>query len=414
MYDERLIDMLKNSVNPLFDALSQLQATAALDRVTPADRSDFQVAHSFLYNYRGSEATFNAYRREVERLLHWTWQVKKTTLPQLKPQDIEDFILFCQNPPTQWIAKRQYARFITKAGLRVPNPNWRPFVHIVTPGVDEKEISSKQAYYLSQKTVQAIFSILASFFNFLIQQDYMFLNPVAHIRQKSKFIRKVQEKAVVRRLGELQWHYVIETALQMAEAEPEKHERTLFIMQALYGMYLRISELTASARWIPKMGDFQVDHDGNWWFITVGKGNKQRQISVSHAMLMALKRYRSYCGFSPLPTPGENRPLIPHQKTGRAISSTRQIRYIVQYCFDEAYFRLQKDGFVEEATQLKAATVHWLRHTGISDDVKLRPREHVRDDAGHASSATTDRYIDIELRERHNSGKNKQIIPDLD
>lgn len=42
---------------------------------------------------------------------------------------------------------------------------------------------------------------------------------------------------------------------------------------------------------------------------------------------------------------------------------------------------------------------HWLWHTGISEDVKIRPREHVRDDAGHSSSAITDKYIDIELRE---------------
>jgi len=54
--------------------------------------------------------------------------------------------------------------------------------------------------------------------------------------------------------------------------------------------------------------------------------------------------------------------------------------------------------------------VHWLRHTGISDDVKRRPREHVRDDAGHSSSAITDKYIDIELRERHRSAKNKPIF----
>ena len=52
-------------------------------------------------------------------------------------------------------------------------------------------------------------------------------------------------------------------------------------------------------------------------------------------------------------------------------------------------------------------------HTGISDDVKIRPREHVRDDAGHSSSAITDKYIDVELRERHNSAKRKRIKPEF-
>ena len=34
---------------------------------------------------------------------------------------------------------------------------------------------------------------------------------------------------------------------------------------------------------------------------------------------------------------------------------------------------------------------------------------HVRDDAGHSSSAITDKYIDIELRERHRSARKKLI-----
>ena len=55
------------------------------------------------------------------------------------------------------------------------------------------------------------------------------------------------------------------------------------------------------------------------------------------------------------------------------------------------------------------ATVHRLRHTGISDDVKTRPREHVRDDAGHSSGAITDRYINVGLKERHKSAKRKPI-----
>ncbi|EKD92007.1 MAG: Site specific recombinase, phage integrase [uncultured bacterium] len=50
-----------------------------------------------------------------------------------------------------------------------------------------------------------------------------------------------------------------------------------------------------------------------------------------------------------------------------------------------------------------------MRHTGISEDVKTRPREHVRDDAGHSSGAITDKYIDVELSARAKSAKNKSI-----
>ena len=85
----------------------------------------------------------------------------------------------------------------------------------------------------------------------------------------------------------------------------------------------------------------------------------------------------------------------------------------MQKVFDESVERLKRDNQAEEATQLAAATVHWLRHTGISDDVKIRPKEHVRDDAGHSSSSITDKYIDVELNERHQSARRKRIRPEF-
>ena len=106
---------------------------------------------------------------------------------------------------------------------------------------------------------------------------------------------------------------------------------------------------------------------------TVGKGNKERDVSVSDAMLIALRRFRSFLGQTPLPLPGEATPLVPKVRGRGGITSTRQIRFIVQECFDLAVERLRAQGEPEEADALQAATVHWLRHTGISEDVKSRP-----------------------------------------
>lgn len=183
-------------------------------------------------------------------------------------------------------------------------------------------------------------------------------------------------------------------------------------MNCLFAMYLRISELVADDRSTPTMGDFRADADKNWWLQVTGKGNKVRMITVSDDMLSALKRYRTYLGLSPLPHIGESTPMICKIKGTGPVTSTRQIRFIVQDCFDQAHQRMLDENLKEEALELKAATVHWLRHTGISEDVKHRPKEHVRDDAGHASMATTDRYIDTEMRERHASAKHKKIKPE--
>jgi site-specific recombinase XerD len=398
--------------SPLFDTLEYLKkADICLPVLKDGDAQlDYQHATNFLYHYRGSLDTFNSYRRENERLLQWCWLVQKKSLNKLTRIDFESFIEFCQAPPKHWIGTQHVDRFIAKDGLRLPHPAWRPFVAAVSKKAfrDGKKPSVK-AYMLSNSALQAVFSILNSFYNYLEQEEYTVGNPIAQMRQKSKFIRKRQQKAPVRRLSELQWAYVIETAESMAQKNPRTHERTLFIMNALFAMYLRISELAANSGWEPQMGHFHKDMDGNWWFKTVGKGNKERDISVSNAMLNALKRYRLSLGLSTLPAPGDTYPLIPKMLGKGPIADTRQIRNIVQECFDRAILRLKQDNFVDEAETLLSATVHWLRHTGISEDVKIRPREHVRDDAGHSSSTITDRYIDIELRARHASAKKKLI-----
>jgi site-specific recombinase XerD len=397
---------------PFFDTLEEMQnpykhritSVAHLLEEEPEHAiDDYQFASEFLYSYRGSPDTFSTYRREIEHFLHWCWLVAGKSLKTVRREDIEAYIEFAKDPPNAWIGDKNVARFVEKGGERLPNTVWRPYV------VQGK--GGEAPYLLSQSGIQSIFGVLSSFCNFLIQEEYLEFNPVAQIRQKGKFLRKTQASKPIRRLSQLQWSYVLDSAEKMAK-EDTLHERTLFIMNALFGMYLRISELVETDRWTPKMGDFERDLEGNWWFRTVGKGNKERQISVSDDMLGALKRYRKARGLPELPSPGEYTPLI-HKARGKGgITSTRQIRGIVQACFDAAQTAMRQEGFTEEADQLTAATVHWLRHTGISEDVKHRPREHVRDDAGHGSSAITDRYIDVELSERHASARKKRIKPD--
>ena len=388
-------DTLDRMENPF---KQRVQSIAHLIENAPEDAlNDYQNASEFVFSYRGSPDTFSTYRREIEHMLHWCWLVAKKSLKQIVREDIETYAEFARNPPAKWIGTKNVPRYLDKNGQRVPNSQWRPYV------------SSGGEYVASQAGLQSLFSVLSSFFNFLIQEDILKANPVSQIRQKSKFIRKHQSQGKIRRLSPLQWDYVIESAETMAQLDPAIHERTLFIMNALFAMYLRISELVDTARWKPQMGHFQLDQEGNWWFLTVGKGNKEREISVSDAMLVALKRYRKSRGLPIIPGPGESTPLI-HKTRGKGgITSTRQIRGIVQKCFDTAAAKKRQEGFEEDSERLSDATVHWLRHTGISEDVKHRPREHVRDDAGHGSSAITDRYIDVERAERHASAKSKVI-----
>ena len=404
----------------MFDSLrylsSPLNETALIFNqqrsLNPPPESKEDVFHclTFLQSYNGSQATFNSYRREIERLLQWSWFIQKKKLPELRRLDIEEYLEFCQHPPLAWIGIKQVSRFKNYHGERICNPDWRPFVTQVTKIESQLgQVPNNKHFKLSQKSLQAVFSVLSTFFNYLLQEDYGELNPVALIRQKSKYLQTHAYKEPIRRISNLQWDFVIETVELNAQKDPNQHERSLFIMNCLFAMYLRISELVADERSTPTMGDFRADVDNNWWLQVTGKGNKVRMITVSDDMLAALKRYRTFLGLSALPHISESTPMISKIKGKGPVTSTRQIRFIVQDCFDQAYQRMHEQGLKEEALELKAATVHWLRHTGISEDVKHRPKEHVRDDAGHASMATTDRYIDTEMRERHASAKHKKI-----
>lgn len=401
---------VRRSPPPCFDTIDYIDKATAPDYLTKAQCNDFDMARDFLQAYTGSLGTFTSYRRDVERLLLWTWFIAEKILEDLKRNDIEDFIRFCQKPPSAWLSNHKTPRFKDPGVERRPNPDWRPFVATVSKSAFKKgEMPDKVSYTASNGAIKQLLAITGSFFQFLQLEEYTVANPVALIRQKSKFVQKRQSHTTVRRLSQQQWQTLIETAEQMAEERPESHERTLFMVSALYGMYLRISELAASDRWTPTMNDFHKDQDGLWWFTTVGKGNKERQIAVSDTMLAAVKRWRKYQGLSAFPTPADNTPLFPLHRGKGPLGNTTHIRNIVQGCFDRAVENLAKQGFKDEAEAMMDVTVHWLRHTGISDDVKIRPKEHVRDDAGHSSSAITDRYVDVELKERHKSAKRKQI-----
>ena len=85
---------------------------------------------------------------------------------------------FARNPPASWTGKRNVARYVLKDGMRTPNPRWRPYV------------SAGKEYVLSQAALQSLFSVLSSFFNFLIQENYAAANPVAEkCGRQSKFLR---------------------------------------------------------------------------------------------------------------------------------------------------------------------------------------------------------------------------------
>jgi len=399
-----LFDTIENINEPTPDCVKLYLKNINFSEV----EQEFEFGRKFLDSYSGSYDTFNAYRREIERFLHWCWLIADKTIKTIDRNDIKHYFDFSRQPPLNWITTKNIQRFIIKDGIKIHNPEWRPFVVRISKAKHKHgDIPDKNNYNPSNNSTAALIAVLSTFFTFLQQEGYIEVNPVQLVRQKKRYIQKQQTHKVTRKLSHLQWQYVINTIENLANSD-EKFERHLFLMAIFYLLGLRISEVAGSQNHIPTMADFAPDKNSRWWFTTIGKGNKVRDVAVPDALLEALKRYRISCNLAPLPSRGESAPLLGKER-GNGNLGTRQVRNLVQQCFDYAIKRLRKDNKEDAAQDLETATVHWLRHTAISADIEHRPREHVRDDVGHESSTITDRYIDIDRIARHDSARNKQL-----
>jgi len=242
-----------------------------------------------------------------------------------------------------------------------------------------------------------------------MNEEYLYGNPAQIAKTDCRhFIKDVQVKEI-RRLTEVQWQYVFEVTLHLADND-SIYERSLFIIVALKTLFLRISELSERTNWSPIMSHFWQDADENWWLKIFGKGRKLRDITVPIDFISYLKRYRQYRGLEPLPSSGDNHPII-EKIRGTGGMTSRQLTRIVQEIFDIAYERMKSVDGEDKARKLREASSHWLRHTGASMEVERgRALKDLSEDLGHSSMATTDTvYVQTETRIRAESGKSRKI-----
>ncbi len=357
---------------------------------------DYAVVRLFLLSYTLSKDTYNTYRREVERYCQWLWFVKKIGLAEGDRHVMIEYIKFFQDPPSSWVASKHHPRHIETYGEDVSNPDWRPFV-----------VQNGKLRVVSQSAMKSMLACLSTFYTFLMHEGVLALNPVQMISQKNQLVQTIVSTRVKRRLSPVQWSYVVDVSCDMS-AENPKFERHLFILSMFYLLGLRISEISQNDKSYKPMNLFYRDSKQRWWFEAHGKGNKLRNVAVPDSMIEGLKRYRKVLGLAALPTPDDLSPLVPKLR-GLGGLQARQIRSLVSDMFGYAIDALIRDGLTDDANNMRQATVHWLRHTSISDDVIKRPSAHVRDDVGHANIATTSLYIDVLDEKRHESAKDKKL-----
>ncbi|MFT6405912.1 MAG: site-specific recombinase XerD [Marinomonas primoryensis] len=356
-----------------------------------------------------SAHTFTRFRNETERFLLWVFLFKTKPMEQLRKADILEYADFCWQPPVAWICNANHEKFVFRNGHYTQNPLWAPFKLQLPKKTLEEQLPDKKKYKPSQQTLMATFTAIIAFYKYLMNEEYLYGNPAQIAKPDCRhFIKDAQVKEV-RRLSESQWQYVFNVALELADQD-RTYERSLFVITAMKTLFLRVSELSERPNWTPVMSHFWQDSDGNWWLKIFGKGRKLRDITVPNSFMDYLKRYRQFRGLSPLPSSGENHPIV-EKIRGQGGMTSRQLIRIVQHVFDMAYDKMKQAEGEDNARKLKEASSHWLRHTGASMEVERgRALKDLSEDLGHSSMATTDTvYVQTENRVRAESGKNRKV-----
>jgi integrase len=408
--------MALDKAYPLFPKQSEMASFQLTDYPSIATMLDtnwkkenWQQAFDFL-NYVGrnkSKNTFTRFRSETEKLLLWLFLVKCEPMSSLRKADILEYTEFWWSPPKLWMCFGNFDRFEFVNGYYQPNKKWSPFKATSPKGSSLEPDKSK--YRPSQQSLASLYTVLNAFFKHMTEEEYLYGNPVPLAKKDCKyFIRDAQVKKI-KRLTEDQWNYVVQACLDLADGD-SYYERSLFLIITLKTLFLRISELSDRDEWSPTMGDFWMDHDENWWLKVYGKGRKIRDVTVPTQYLDYLRRYRTSQSLPPLPSPGENMPII-YKLRGAGGPTSRQLTRLIQEIFDQAFEIMRKNDGEERAQQLKESSSHWLRHTGASMEIERgRDMKDLSDDLGHSSMATTDTvYVQSENKKRAASGKGRKV-----
>lgn len=341
-------------------------------------KDDAEAISAFLLEYRDSPLTLQAYAKEIERLLLWCIHVAKTNISSLKRDHLTVYKAFIKKPqPKKLWCGPKTSRLLKDGSI---NPSWRPFYR-----------------GLAETTVNKTITIIDSFFNYLVQTNYLTGNPLA-VERRRKRSRRTKQRIIDRYL-EIDEINAVLNALSEHKIKDETANfaviRARYIILLLFYTGLRIGEASAHT-----MGKF-IQRENNWFLRVLGKGKKLREIPIPDELLEALADFRISVGLpSSEPKFRESTPLIPMQNLKQPISP-RRIDQILKWAFRLGAIQFEIPH-PHKASKLRQASAHWLRHSYVTYLLNSgAPLKVAQENAGHSDIGTTMHYRHVSQIDRH-------------
>jgi integrase/recombinase XerD len=174
-------------------------------------KTDGEAITAFLKEYKDSPATLISYAKEVERLLLWCIHVGKVNISSIKHDHLLAYQDFLKSPTPKKLWCNPCTPRLNKDDSL--NSNWRPFVK-----------------GLSGPSINKSIKILDSFFNYLVQTNYLSGNPMAVDRRRKR--RNDSKPKIIDRY--LEMDEILATLEVLTDARDSEHTNDYQIIRARY------------------------------------------------------------------------------------------------------------------------------------------------------------------------------------
>ena len=208
--------------------------------------------------------TLDAYKREAVRFLTWLNE-NQITMRAMTIADVHRYMDHLRSPPTHWLRPKK-----TKRGTKL-----RPTQLMSGP--------------LSERSVAYARTVLTQLFSYLHDAGYLPRNPVKLSNRPAVIIQSEQHRFLDVESWEWLWHWVCSIQGKNRE-QVAWSARARWLLALLYHTGIRRSEAASAV-----MSDF-VRNDQFWTLRVIGKGLKERNITVNSALLEELRIYRLHRG----------------------------------------------------------------------------------------------------------------------
>ncbi|AKK25068.1 phage integrase family protein [Pandoraea oxalativorans] len=401
-------------------------AAMAPERQTRAG-SDVEAVKAWLAAMAAglSPTTVQSYRQHAERLLNWLAFVRQRPLAAMTVEDCTAYRAFLADPPAHWIVPRGTARF-TRA--------WRPF--------------SKP---LEEPSVRLSMTVLRRMCSWLCAAQYLRFNPFALMARPrgDAFDTLHVERVLTDGVWDALEAYWRPRAIHDASAE-----RTLFALQLARTTGLRLAELARATVGDLRCTVLSSDRGGSggtvlWSLSVLGKGRRRREVELAGSLVRRIEAHLNGRGIAAaqgstlrqivaepalagvaligrLPgvrpprtqaaasaanggtTAKEEQETIVEKPVKRGMSlhaplTPGALRQVIEQGYRGAARTIaqQQADAAGTVAMLSRATPHWLRHTfGTHALEHGAALEVVQQLMGHASIATTSKYLHPEKRRR--------------